>query len=150
MHPVHVSITNLDYMPEQNKITLSFKVFQDDFQLLFAHLYQVSINFDDHENYKNYQNRVDEYFSSHFKIIEGEDKKHLISYKGMKKNEESIWFYYETLVDKEIEYLEIVNTILLDLYFDQKNMLILNHNGKEKGYLFNLKQTKQIIKLNDF
>ena len=150
IHPVHVSITNMDYLPEQNKITLSFKVFKDDFKILFAHLYQIRIDFNEEDNYKNYQSVIDKYFSSHFKIIEKDDCNFLFSNKKIKKDEEWIWFYYEVILDKEVETLEIINTIFLDLYSDQKNMLILNYHDKEKAYLFNLKQTKQIIEFNDY
>ena len=43
MHPVHVSITNVDYLQNENKVELSIKVFKDDFQLLFVHLYQLNL-----------------------------------------------------------------------------------------------------------
>ncbi len=150
MHPVHVSIINMDYLPEQNKISLSFKVFKDDFQLLFAHLYQVNIDFDNEENYSKYQKKIDEYFSSHFKITEEGGENKIINYIGIKKNQEAIWFHYEASIENELKSLKISNTILLDLYFDQKNLLILKYGKKEKGYQFNLKQTKQIIEFDDF
>lgn len=148
LHPVHVTITNLDYYPSKNKITLSMKVFESDFQLLFVHLYEQKIDFDDPENMKVNQRKINEYFSSHFKIIN--DPNCSLLFQKIKKEDDSIWFYYEALIEKDIKILEISNTIFLDLYFDQKNMLIFNYNQKEKGYLFNLNQTKQIIDLNDF
>lgn len=147
-HPVHVSITNMDYIPDQNKITLSFKVFESDFQLLFAHLYEQKIDFDDPENIKCHQSKINEYFSAHFKI--NNNQSFSLSFQSIKKEDDSVWFYYESMIDKEIKSLEISNTIFLDLYFDQKNMLIFKSNQKEKGFLFNLNQTKQIIDFNDF
>ena len=150
MHPVHVSITNMDYKPDQNKITLSFKVFRNDFQLLFVHLYQLNIDFDDEENYQKYEGKINDYFTSHFKIMDNKDKPYYISYQGMKKDEDSMWFYYDVPINKKKDSFTIINTILFDLYFDQKNMFIFNYNNKEKGYMFNLKQSKQIIDFNDF
>lgn len=147
-HPIHVSVTNMDYIPDQNKITLSFKVFEKDYQLLFEHLYQVNLDFGENGNFKSYQDKTDEYFSGHFKI--SNNITNSLSHKKTKKDDDSIWFYYEAVIDKEIDQIEISNTIFLDLYFDQKNMLIVNYHQKEKGYLFNLSKTKQIIDLNDF
>lgn len=148
MHPVHVSITNMDYIAEENKVTLSFKVFEDDIQLLFNHLYQINIDFNNPESLKKYQNKVDEYFSTHFEI-RGEQP-YTLSFQKIKKENDSIWFYYETKIDANPKNFEIRNTLFLDLYFDQKNMLIFTYNEFEKGYLFNLNQTKQMIILNDF
>lgn len=148
MHPVHVSITNMDYIPDENKISVSFKVFESDFQLLFVHLYELRIDLNDPENIKINQHKINEYFSSHFKIDNNPDNS--LSFQKIRKEDDSIWFYYETRVNPEIKSFEISNTIFLDLYFDQKNMLIFNYRQKEKGYLFNLNQTKQIINLNDY
>lgn len=148
MHPVHVSITNMDYIPEQNKVKLSFKVFKNDFQLLFYHLYELNVDFDDDDSYNKYQERVNGYMINHFKIKDGEEN-YNIKYKGIKKDSESLWFYYEADVNKNIDSIEVINVILLDLYFDQKNMLIVNAREKEQGFMFNLKKTKQIVKLNE-
>lgn len=148
LHPVHVTITNLDYYPKEHKITLSFKVFESDFQLLFTHLFEQKIDFDDPENIIVNLHKINEYFWETFKIENNPN--HSLLFQNIKKEDDSIWFYYEALVDKEIKSFEISNTIFLDLYFDQKNMLIFNYNQNQKGYLFNLNQTKQIIYLNDF
>ena len=37
--------------------------------------------------------------------------------------------------------------LLLDMYFDQKNLLIVNVNGKESGFTFNNKQKNVQLKL---
>ena len=146
-HPVHVSVTNLDYKPDENKMEISIKVFKKDLQLLFVHLNQIKINFDDPESVNENQKRIDTYFSSHFKIRSSLE--FFLIFKDSKLDNEWIWFYYDVKLDKPIKEIEIENTILLDLYFDQKNMLILSMGEKEEGYIFNLKETKQKIDLDD-
>lgn len=150
MHPVHVSITNVDYLQNENKVELSIKVFKDDFQLLFVHLYQLNIDFDNIEKNINSQEKINTYFSNHLKVnIDNKENKEL-KYKGVKKNDESIWFLYEIELSAVPNSIEFTNTILLDLYLDQKNMLIFSYNDKEEGYLFNLKRKNYIISFHDF
>ena len=149
VHPVHVSITNLEYIPSENKVKLSFKVFEDDIQLLFAHLYQINADFSNEDSYYNYQSKIDEYFTSHFKILIGE-KEHKFSYKSFKKEGHTIWFYYETNIDSEPKSIEFFNTIFLDLYFDQKNLLIFSYKCQDKAYQFDLKNTNYLIEFDDF
>lgn len=150
MHPVHVSITNVDYLQNENKVELSIKVFKDDFQLLFVHLYQLNIDFDNIEKNINSQEKINTYFSNHLKVnIDNKENKEL-KYKGVKKNDESIWFLYEIELSAVPNSIEFTNTILLDLYLDQKNMLIFSYNDKEEGYLFNLKHSNYIISFHDF
>ncbi len=42
-HPIHVSVTNLDINTEKDTIFISQKMFTDDFNLLFYHLYEKNI-----------------------------------------------------------------------------------------------------------
>ena len=118
MHPVHVSITNVDYHKNQNKAEISIKVFKDDFQLLFVHLYQINLDVENIEKDLNSQEKINTYFSNHLKVnIDNKEYKEL-KYKGVKKNDESIWFLYEIEVNTEPNTIEFINTILLDLYLD--------------------------------
>ena len=150
MHPVHVSITNVDYHQNQNKAEISIKVFKDDFQLLFVHLYQQNLDFDNIENDLKSKEKINTYFSNHLKVnIDDKEDKEL-KYIGIKKNEDSIWFLYEIEVSTVPKSIEFINTILLDLYHDQKNMLIFSYNDKEQGFLFNLKDRNYIISFHDF
>ena len=46
MHPVHVSITNMEYFNNEKLLQFSTKIFKDDFQLLFVHLNEINIDFE--------------------------------------------------------------------------------------------------------
>ncbi|MDA3952825.1 MAG: hypothetical protein PF485_04205 [Bacteroidales bacterium] len=150
LHPVHVSITNVDYIKDQKRAEIVIKVFKEDFQLLFAHLYQVNLDVDNIENDLSSQEQINTYFSNNFKLKFDNKENQILKYKGLKKNDESIWFMYEIEVSTEPNSIEFTNTILLDLYFDQKNMLIFSYNDIEKGFLFNLKRINKIFEFHDF
>ncbi|HEX2394382.1 MAG TPA: DUF6702 family protein, partial [Bacteroidales bacterium] len=42
-HPLHVAYTNIDINKDQETISVSHKVFTQDFVLLFAHLFEKNI-----------------------------------------------------------------------------------------------------------
>lgn len=147
LHPVHVSITNVDYNPNDLKMKISFKVFKQDMQLLFVHLDQVNIDFENLGEVKKNQERINNYFQNHFNIESKSGFEPV--FKEAELDNEWIWFYYEVEnIDLKKEF-KITNTIFLDLYYDQKNMMIFSIEGTEKGYMFNLNKTKQLINLND-
>ena len=146
-HPVHISVTNVDYMPEKEKMEISVKVFKQDMQLLFVHLNQVNIDFDNEKNIKENLHRVNNYFKNHLDIrCESEFN---MRYKDLRLDNEWIWFYYEVPIGKMGKEIEIKNTILLDLNFNQKNMLIFAYDQKEKGIIFNIKKTTEIIHVDE-
>lgn len=144
MHPIHVSITNMEYFPDQEKIDVSFKVFMDDFQLLFVHLYQKNIDFNNDESIALNEVLIDNYLKNHFKLLVNKDSC-LINKRDYKRNEDAIWFYYDVELKHKIESMVIYNSILLDLYFDQKNLLILKVQDFEKGYQFDIKNKEYKI-----
>lgn len=146
-HPVHISVTNVDYMPEKEKMEISIKVFKKDLQLLFVHLNQLNIDFDNEESIKENLQRINNYFRNHLDIRCKSDFH--MSYKDFRLDNEWIWFYYKVPIDKLGKEIEIRNTILLDLNYNQKNMLIFVSEQKEKGFLFNMKKTSEIIHLDE-
>ena len=149
MHPVHVSVTNMEYQPEKDNISLSFKIFTDDFQILFSHLHNISIDFNENGNYYLYQETIDNYFADHFKVFL-KDEELVLKNTGIKSNFEATWFFYDIALEKKEETFIIKNTLLLDLYSDQKNLLIFKNGKTEKGYQFNIKKNEYIIKSDEF
>ncbi|MBU8893727.1 MAG: hypothetical protein KOO66_13185 [Bacteroidales bacterium] len=149
MHPVHVSVTNMEYQPEKDNISLSFKIFTDDFQILFSHLYNIKIDFNENGNYSLYQEVIDNYFAEHFKVL-FKDKELVLKNTGIKSNFEATWFFYDCAVSEIEGNLIVKNTLLLDLYPDQKNLLIFKNGKLEKGYQFNIKNNEYIIISDEF
>jgi len=150
LHPVHVSVTNMDYVVEENKINCSTKIFKNDFKLLIYHLYEIEVDFE--RDTISFENRklMDEYFISHFKVKLDDSLSPDLKSKNILIKDEYVWFYYQIDVDNHFNKMEVFNGLLLDLYFDQKNMLIFGYNQSEKGYLFNIQHTSHTINLNEF
>ena len=147
MHPVHVSVSNLEYFKDKNKIELSIKIFEDDFRLLFFHLNEVEVDLRTESNYNRYKELIKAYFETHF-ILEANNENALkLTIVNWKINDDAIWFNLAINVNQEVKYLKITNKMLLDLYFDQKNLLILETEGKEVGYQFDYKITEKEINL---
>jgi hypothetical protein len=144
IHPIHVSITNMEYFPEKQEIELSTKIFKDDFQLLFAHLKELNIDFENVDSIKKYQKEIDNYISSHVEIEINQKKQNLV-FSGFKLNDEAIWLSYNLKIKNEIRSIKIINTLLLDLYFDQKNLLIFKFEDQEYANQFNYKNSEFII-----
>ena len=147
LHPVHVSIANLEYNKNQNKIDLSLKIFEDDFRLLFFHLNEIDVDLRVESNYAIHEELIIAYFNSNFKLLANEKDKLKLRINNWKTNEDALWFYFEIPVSQEIRSLKVTNTLLLDLYFDQKNLLILKTEEKEAGYQFDYKNIEKEIKL---
>jgi hypothetical protein len=63
-------------------------------------------------------------------------------------NEEAVWLYYNFPCKTSVHSIRIHNAILMDLFDDQKNLLILKFGDFEKGYEFRKEKQEISIRLN--
>ncbi len=136
-------------MVSEHKMEISSKVFKDDFKLVMYHLFEKEIDLEDSAVLNKNLDLIYDYYISHLKINDGKEKL-VLNMDNITTDQEYLLFHSTIELKKDTEQLEIVNTILLDLYFDQKNMMIFGYREKERGYLFNIRETKHLIILDEF
>ncbi|MBN2275962.1 MAG: hypothetical protein JXK95_16655, partial [Bacteroidales bacterium] len=138
LHPVHISYTNLDISSETGEVNLVCKFFSDDLALLFYHIYEREVIFDpESEIAASDLDLVTNHLLNSFFVKEPGGKTVNFLYNKKEQNDESVWLYFEgRLSGKQPDSLLLENTLLLDLYEDQKNLVIVNYGGMEKGVIF--------------
>ena len=144
-HPIHVSVTNIEYFSGKNKFEISFRLFADDFQKVILQEYDFKINLNNLKtNTKSYK-YVNKYITEHFilKINDKEIEKRKFIFKKSKLEDTTIWLYYEIKFYGNAKKININNTLMLDLFRDQNNLLIFTHGKKQKALKFTNKKTKQ-------
>ncbi len=146
MHPVHVSYSNIDINSENGEISLTLKFYTDDFKLLFIHLYEYELILEpDKEPSPKEVEMITSYLSDAFIIRNSDNQKILFNYQHKEQNDDSIWLYFKgNLPQTNTSKIFISNALLLDLYFDQTNLLIIKWGEFEKGYNCNY-QVKDIV-----
>ena len=147
-HPVHVSVTSIDINTEKREISIAHKMFTDDFSLLFYHLYE-----------KNIQPQVSKDFTpGELEVINGyisdafilDWDKTRLPFRFVRKDQDdmSTWLYYSgELPAQDFNNLVLTNTLMLDLYEDQTNLVIVSDGKTEKGYTFNYMDRQMEIEI---
>jgi hypothetical protein len=145
-HPLHVSLTSIDISRENQEATLSFKFFTDDLSLLFFHLYERELRPEPDKDLSPTQLLwVNQYLTRTFQLVSGKDTL-VLDYIRKEMNEESIWLYYKTkLPAGKALPLTLTNQLMLDLYEDQTNLVIVNDGSTEQGFTFNYAMRKAEI-----
>jgi hypothetical protein len=149
-HPVHVSVTSVDINTQKDTIFISQKMFTDDFNLLFYHLYEKTIKPMPGKDFsQNELTIVNGYMKDAFVIESGNNKLPLRFVKKV-QDEESIWLYYTCpMPSNNINNLMLTNSILLQLFEDQTNLVIITYKGADTGYTFNYNHWKSEIRLKN-
>lgn len=135
-HPIHVSIVNMDLF--ENKVHFSVKLFTDDFQTIINTKYKAEYVFDKNIKIDEVRKDVRSYIFEHLRLGLENLKDGDYKLVNMKFNHEAIWLFFELELSSELSQdLKVKNTLMTDLYDDQTNLFILNHNGKDKAFSYN-------------
>ena len=144
-HPIHVSVTNIEYFSNKNKFEISFRLFADDFQEIILQNYGVKINLNNIiKNTKNYE-LINKYITKNFilKINNKKIENKKFIFKKSELEDITIWLYYEIKYNGKAKKINITNTLMFDLFRDQNNLLIFTHKKDQKALRFTNKNKNQ-------
>jgi len=146
-HPVHVSVSTVDMDIQTGKISVTIKLFSDDFETIVNYKYNanlaISQQVDPGEDIK-YINR---YIGSAFNLAVNGKSMDDPAFLKNQMNEEAIWLFYEYECSCEIRTVRIMNSLMNDLYADQTNLVIVTYRDKQNGYRLNNKNTEITFKI---
>jgi hypothetical protein len=144
-HKYYTSQLNMKYDVQSKTFQLSFSIFTDDMENTLGKESGKRIKLDEITDAN--KKLVFEYVKDHFwAIVDGRFLK--LENIGYELNVDVIWVYIETGETEIPEAIEIANTILFDLYPEQKNMVKINIGEDDYSALLTIKNPVEVIKLN--
>lgn len=147
-HPVHVSVTHIEYDGESGKFRISFKVFADDFMDIILKKYEYALDSGMDWSGSSDMEVISRYINESFALRANGKKDLSLVYTGVKNNEEAIWLEFETSPVRNPAELLIENRMLLDMFHDQTNLVIVGVDAFERGYRFShqMQEARVILK----
>ena len=147
LHPVHVSVSEVHYNRQTQSLEIMHKVFIDDFENALEKYYNGNLGLGTEKEASEADALIEAYLQKHFAIwVDG--KPLAPGYLGREADLEAVWIYQEiTGVDKA-EAFKITNTLLFDLFDDQRNILHLEYLEKKVSFLFRHGQGTDDVQLS--
>jgi hypothetical protein len=148
-HPVHISVTNIEYDANNEKFIIAFKVFSDDLESVINKKYKINLNLGKENELTNSSDYLTQYMQEHFRFYIN-TKKNLsedLIFVKKEMNFEATWIYYELKFNGVVKKSIIRNSMLDDLYPDQKNLVMFNYKDVNKGFQFRKNDNAEIIEL---
>ncbi len=149
-HPLHLTFTNLEFKTQNSHWLLTIKVFTDEFTTNIK-MPDGEGTFDraklkSGETEKILNNWLESKFVIWFDTKPIEISKW--KFEGIKVKDDATWITYSISAPMPVAEIKIRNSLLLDLYPDQKNLFILVMGQTQSAYEFKNKDQETIIKLN--
>ena len=145
-HPVHVSLTSIDFVPDTDSVKVFVRMYYDDF-LLDYKLFNKNANMEYLSDIQSFPTEMMGKYLSEKVIISADNKqlegKLLNLVLVARDNEISANLYFRTVVRPES--IAVRNGIMTGLYDDQANMTIIRAGSFEEGVKLTPEKAEQIF-----
>ena len=133
-HPFHISLTDMVYNEDRQRIEIAQKIFWDDMEISLNNKSGQQVNFLQPKDPQKLEAIIEGYLMANNKIKVGE-KELKINYLGHEIEEDAAWFYMETDQTGEPHLISIRNSVLIDDFPDQQNIVNFYKNRKPKSFI---------------
>lgn len=148
LHPIHVSVTSIEYSREENRFLTSFKIFTDDFETILAMKYGVTLKLGTNAELEKQKQYITKYITDSFGFFINGDVRLEPQFERKTMNEEAVWIYYSYKCKKDVASIKIRNAIMMDMFDDQTNLLIFKYHDFERGYRFRKNNLEVMIEID--
>lgn len=132
VHPLHVSITEVNHNAGDQTLEISCKLFTDDFEKVLSNNYKTKIDLINPIDRQAMEKLVNDFIHKHL-AIKADGKPVQFSYLGYEKDNDAIYSYFQVEKIPIVKKLEISNHILHELFTDQINLMHITVGGKRKS-----------------
>jgi hypothetical protein len=132
-HPIHVSVTEITYDEKDKELEIISRIFIDDLESAIRQAQnKPEINLLSPGSDTSIDKLVSDYLQLRFKIkLDGKDQK--VVYLGHEIENEAILCYIQIPNVKKWKTIEVVNTVITELYDDQSNLIHVTVRDKVKS-----------------
>lgn len=143
-HEYYLSVTEINYKAESESLQIITRVFTDDFENVLRQRFNDDIRLVKDSEEGPVKKMTERYLRQKLQL-KTNGKEHQLKYLGKEYDNDQVILYIE--VEKVIPFteIEINNSILTDLFDDQKNVVHVKVNGVTKSLLLQRDQEKNSL-----
>lgn len=141
-HEFHTSIAEIEYNTKSRAFEVSLRVFIDDFE---KGLGNISGKKETLDNTNKHDKLIMDYINAHFYMLNRRGKKKAMSFIGKEFKVDAIWLYIEIPFRESLRKAKFNNSILMEHFNDQVNIINLKYKGKKESFLFKKTEFEKAI-----
>jgi hypothetical protein len=148
-HPIHLTVTNIEYNKKTKNFEISIRLFVNDFEKIIYLKNGVQLNIGRKNENPKANSYINKYIKSHLQLTINNQQINPKKFKLKQKKKEDVtlWLYYNVKYKGTFNQITIKNSLMTDLFRDQKNLLIFTYNNKQTPLQFSYRKTSIKIKL---
>lgn len=136
VHPIFVSMTEIEHNASQKTLEVSCKIFTDDFEKVLRTAYKTKVDLINPTNRAAMDKLVNDYVQQHFKLTV-DNKAVTLKYLGYEIIEEGVYSYYEAAGISQVKNISIFNNLLYEHTPEQMGLMHITVSGNRKSTKLN-------------
>jgi len=135
VHDFHLSKTDIHFKSEEQAIQITVHTFIDDMELALKAYDKKDLKLFQHAEAFTADSLLAVYFNDNLKV-KVNNKPVQFEYLGKEASEDiqGVYSYLEILGVSDIKNLEVMNSILIDTYDDQRNIIVVKADGQSVAF----------------
>jgi hypothetical protein len=149
-HPLHLTFTNMEFNTSNHRWTIVIKVFSDDFATNLNMETGADMAIDQKTRRGDADPVLKKWFGDRFRIWFDSKPVGAENWKleSIEVKEAATWLTYSFTAPLPTREIKVRNTLLFDLYGDQKNLFVLTMGQFQSAFEFKNKKEETVIKLS--
>jgi hypothetical protein len=133
LHPIFVSVTEMNHNPKDRTLEISCKIFTDDFETVLTKATGSKIDLMSPKDTALTGKQISDYIGKHLLItIDGKPAK--LNLIGFERELDAVWSYFEiSQVVTPPRNISVMNDLLYDNFKEQINLMHVTVGGKRKS-----------------
>lgn len=141
LHPLHVSVVEINHNSTDKTLEISCKIFTDDFEKVLVQNYKAKVDLINPPDKAAMDTLVKKYVFSHLSLsVDGKPAK--FSYIGFERESEAVYSYIQVDNIVSVKKIDISNILMHDMFTDQINLMHITIEGDRKSTKLDYPETK--------
>lgn len=144
LHEFHTSIAEIEYNRKSRAFEVSLRVFIDDFEKALGGLSGKKEMLD---KTNKHHTLIMKYIKQNFFITNRRGKQKEMTLIGKEFKTDAVWLYIEIPFRESLRKAKFTNSLLMEHFDDQVNIINLQYKGKKESFLFRKTNPVQAISI---
>ncbi|TJY36447.1 DUF6702 family protein [Pontimicrobium aquaticum] len=146
-HKYYVSVTDIEFVKEQQSVQIISRVFIDDFEKMLRERYDNNITMNFGKDEAQINAYTEKYLKTKLKVTINNELKNF-EFLGKEYEDDIVYFYLEIKGVSKIDSFEITNQILFDVFDEQQNLVKTKINSRNKSFMLIPQNDKGVLNFN--
>lgn len=144
IHKFYVSVTQIDFVPKKQRIEITSRIFIDDFEKALKKKYSKDFYLSTKKEIPEANEYIQKYLEEKFKITVNRRQVKVV-FLTKEIEDDVLICYLKVNFSEKITTFEIFNSVLTEIFNDQKNIVHTDINGNKKSVLLTYSERSELL-----